>query len=570
MRTGAYRLILFCLFVLLLLGLFFVQLIRGHYYYNLSLKNSIRLIPQDACRGKILDRSGHVIADNSLSFDAVIIPQELKNKEAVFDRLSQILSMSRQNIDRIYDRMYLNPFTPVCIASGIPKSTAIILEEESLDLSGVRVELNSRRYYPFGTCASHVLGYMGEIDKSRITRLKDYGYDIKDKMGYSGLEEYLDIYLRGEKGGQQVEVDSRGRQVRLLGYKPPVKGKDVLLTLDLEMQQIADQLLGGRKGAVVVLDATNGAVLIMSSSPAFDPNVFVDRSDKKSLNYYLTSEKSPLLNRAVSAQLPPGSVFKPITAVAALRTKRFDTSTIYFCAGKLKVGNRDFKCWSEHGEEDFDQAMGHSCDVYFYRLGLQAGVDMLTQTAHDFGFGSSVGIDLPHESSGFVPSKVWKRIKFLDGWYDGDTANFSIGQGFVLATPMQLARMMAAIGNGGFLVAPHITQSIDGVPVEFKEPKKIKIDMNVLSTVRESLRFPVSLEDGTAHILNIEGLDICAKTGTAQVYGQQSHGWVAGFFPKNKARFAFCILLENSGSSHYACALGRQLFEELKKRGKLT
>jgi len=568
MRTGTYRLILLFLFFVLIAGLFFVQVLKGNYYYALSRKNSIRLIPQDAGRGKILDRNGQVLADNQLSFDAVIIPQELKDKDKVFSKLAEILSVSQASLSSSYKRLYLNPFTPVRIACGISKNTAIILEEESLDLSGLHVELNSRRFYPFGSCASHVLGYMGEIDRSRITRLKDYGYNIKDKMGYSGIEGDLDIFLRGEKGGQQVEVDSRGRQVRLLGYKPPASGRDVRLTIDLEMQQLADQLLSGKKGAVVVMDAKTGAVLVLSSSPAFDPNVFVDRKDKLALNYFLTSEDAPLFNRAVSGQFPPGSVFKPITAMAALRVKKFDPSMTFDCQGSLRVGNRDFKCWSEHGKEDFYQAMGHSCDVYFYKLGLMAGVDMLSQTAHDFGFGEKTGIDLLQEASGFIPSRIWKRMKFMDGWYDGDTANFSIGQGFVLTTPLQLVRMMAAIGNGGYLVTPYLADTIDGVPVEKREAKKIRISEEIIDLVRESLSRPVELGDGTAIDLNIKALDICAKTGTAQVTGSQSHGWVAGFFPKNNARFAFCILLENTGSSHYACALGRQLFEEAEKRGK--
>jgi len=549
--------------------LFIVQVVRGNYYYNLSLRNSIRLIPQEAYRGRIFDRNDNVVVDNILSFDAVIIPQELKDKEVVFKKLSGILSMDEDVLRRIYERGYLNPFTPVVVAGGIPKSTAIALEEASLDLGGVQVELNSRRFYPFGPCASHVLGYMGEIDKSRITRLKDYGYDIKDKMGYGGLEEALDIYLRGEKGGQQVEVDNRGRQVRLLGYKPPFGGKDAQITIDLELQQIAEQLLNGRRGAIVLMDAQNGEVLVMSSSPSFDPNVFVDRKDKKALNYFLSSEDAPLFNRATRGQFPPGSVFKPVTALAAHRSKNFKTSLTYSCAGKMRVGERYFKCWTEHGRQDFYQAMGHSCDIYFYRLGLTAGPDMLAQVSHEFGLGDMTGVDLPHEAKGFIPNRIWKRLRFLDNWYDGDTANFSIGQGYVLTTPLQLTRMMAAIGNGGLLVVPHLTKSIDGVALPVKEPKRMKVQKEALDMVRHSLRFPVSPADGTAHDLNIKGWDVCAKTGTAQVTGAESHGWVAGFFPEKDARYAFCILLENVGTSHVAVVLGKELFQEAQKRGKL-
>jgi penicillin-binding protein 2 len=569
MRLRIYKLIFFSFFLSLSLVLFFVQVVRGGYFYNLSLRNSIRLISQDPWRGRILDRDNNIIADSALSFDAVIIPQDVKNKNFVFQMLSGFLSITPDALAKLYSRGYLNPFTPVPMAKGIAKTTAIALEEASFDLPGVSVELNVKRFYPHGAVLSHVLGYMGEIDKSRITQMKDYGYDIKDKVGYSGLEERFDIYLKGEKGGQQVEVDNRGRQVRLLGYKPPFKGKDVQLTIDLELQEIADKLLQGKRGAFVLLDVSTGAVLVMSSAPAFDPNVFVGRTDKNTMNYYLRSPAAPLFNRAVDGQFPPGSVFKVVTATAALKTKKVSLSTTFVCNGQLKVGNRYFKCWAVHGPQDFYHAMAHSCDVYFYSLGLLAGADGLTQTAHDYGLSFSTGIDLLQESSGFIPSKIWKRLSRFEGWYDGDTANFSIGQGYVLATPLQLARMMAVVGNGGYLVEPYLTQAIDGEVMIHKEPKKTKLAPEFLNLMKEALRFPVREESGTAHTIDVPGLEICGKTGTAQVRGQESHGWVAGFFPKSKPRYAFCIILENAGSSHYACQLGKEFLEEALRRKKI-
>ncbi len=568
MRIRFYRIILTSLFILLSLGLFFVQLLKGGNYYKLSLRNSIRLISEEPYRGRILDRNGIAIADNVLSFDACIIPQELKTTEAVFKRLSGMLSLDEDEVYRRYDRGYLNPFTPVPMAVGISKTTAIMIEDQNFDLEGVTVQLNARRFYPHGTTASHVLGYMGEIDKSSITRLKGYGYDIKDRIGYSGLEEKLDIFLRGEKGGQQIEVDNRGRQVRVLGYRPPVSGQDIQTTLDLELQQIADGLLEGRKGALVIMDVDTGDILVMSSAPVFDPNVFIDRKDKKSLNYFLTSEDAPLFNRATRGQFPPGSVFKVVTAAAALKTKKVSTSRTFVCTGKLRVGNREFKCWSVHGSQDFYQAMAHSCDVYFYQLGLVSGPDALTNLSREFGLSSPTGIDLSHEAGGFVPSRLWKRLSRFENWYDGDTANFAIGQGFVLTTPLQLARMMAAVANGGYLVTPRVTKKIGDLSLEPKEPKKINISKEDLDVIRNSLRLPVLLETGTAHILNIKGLEVCAKTGTAQVSSGESHGWVAGFFPLAHPRYAYCVILENVGSSAYACQLGKALFEEAVKRDK--
>jgi penicillin-binding protein 2 len=568
MRFKAYTITLLLLFFFLGLVLFWVQVFRGGYYYHLSLRNSIRLISEVPRRGKILDRNQKVLADNIISFDVVVTPQEFKNKKHIFQRLSEILSKDPETLSRIYEKGYLNPFTPVVIASGVPKTTAIIVEEEGLDLGGVSVQLNARRYYPLLTGACHVLGYMGEIDKSRITKLKDYGYDIKDLVGYSGIEEEDDLYLRGERGGQQVEVDSAGRQVRMLGYKPPLVGKDVELTLDLDMQSAADNLLKGKKGAFVLLDIETGEVFVLSSAPAFDPNIFVEKKDRKALSDVLTSSSAPLFNRAISGQFPPGSVFKIVTAVAALKNKKITPATSYLCPGSLKVGNRNFKCWSTHGLQDFYQAMAYSCDVYFYRLSILAGADAMTEAAHDFGFAAVTGIDLSHEATGFIPSRLWKRLKYFDNWYDGDSANFSIGQGFVLVTPLQLARMMATVANGGYLVEPYLTKAVDGVSVERKEPKRIDVPEDVIGVIKESLRLPVQLESGTAHSLEVAGLEICAKTGTAQVFGAKAHGWVAGFFPMSKPKYAFCILLENVDTSHYACELGREFFQEMKEKGK--
>lgn len=569
MRIGIFRVIFSFSLAFLGLALFFVQVVRGQYYRTLSLRNSIRIIPEEPCRGRILDRNLNVMADNILSFDVALLPQELKDKKIIFEGAARILSANPQALLRVYERGYLNPVTPVIIAKGVSKTMAIAIEEGASDLAGMRVELNPRRFYPYGAVAAHLLGYIGEIDRGRITKLKEYGYDLKDFVGYSGLEERLDMMLRGEKGGRQMEVDSGGRQVRLLGYRPPRPGQDAVTTIDLELQQLADRHLAGQKGAVVLMDVKTGEILVMSSSPGFDPNVFVARKDKRSLNFYLTSDEAPLFNRALSGQFPPGSVFKVVTALAALGVKKISPSTTYTCTGQLRVGDRYFKCWSTHGPQDFMRAMAHSCDVYFYRLGLTAGVEMMAQVAHDLGLGAPSGADLSGEASGFIPTRLWKRVSRLENWYDGDTANFSIGQGYVLTTPLQVARMMAAIANGGYLIDPYLTKAVAGDVVFHREPRRIRIPQEHLGMIREALRYPVLLESGTAHDLNIEGLNICAKTGTAQVPAGASHGWVAGFFPKENPRYAFCILLENVGSSHYACALGRHIFEEAARRGKL-
>ncbi len=550
------------------LGLVVIQGVHGQHYGDLSRRNAIRLIPQEPYRGRIYDRHGILMADNVLSFDVVVIPQELRDPQKTFADLAALLGMTPGETAFAYKKGYLNPFTPASIAVGIDKEKAIAVAEQELNLPGVAVYLNAKRFYPHREAAAHVLGYMSEIDRERITRLKSYGYDLKDKVGVSGLEETLDIFMRGEKGGEQIEVDSLGRKVRLIGYRPSAFGKDVTTTIDMELQQLAHAAMRGYAGAFVLMEVKTGEVLVLYSKPSYDPNVFIDRSQTKRLNAYLVSAGAPLVNRAISASFAPGSVFKVVTAAAALKARGFPASMTFVCRGQLKIGDRYFKCWSQHGPQDFYQAMAHSCDVYFYHMGFRANPDGLARMAREFGLGEKTGIDLPQEAAGFIPTRVWKNLARLENWYDGDTANYAIGQGFVLTTPLQLARLMAAVGNGGILVPPHVTKAIGGESVVGRPAKRVNIDKDQLAMIKRSLRYPVSFSSGTAHDLDISDLAICAKTGTAQVTGLPSHAWVAGFFPEEDPRYAFCVFLEHGETSHAACEVARAVFEEAKKRGK--
>ncbi len=550
------------------LCLVMIQGVRGPRYFDLSQRNAIRLIPQEPYRGRIYDREGRLMADNVLSFDVVIIPQELYDRERTFANLGALLGMTPEETAFAYKKGYLNPFTPVPIAVGIDKEKAIAVAEQELSLPGVAVHLNAKRFYPHREVTAHVLGYLSEIDRERITRLRSYGYDFKDKVGVSGLEEALDIFMRGQKGGEQIEVDSLGRKVRLIGYRPSESGKDVTTTIDLELQQLAYAAMRAHSGAFLVMDVKTGEILVLCSKPSYDPNVFIDRSDNRKLNAYLTSAEAPLMNRATAASFAPGSVFKVVTAAAALKARSFPVSMSFVCRGRLKIGDRYFQCWSTHGVQDFFQAMAHSCDVYFYHLGFRANPDGMARMAHEFGLGETSGIEGGQEAAGFIPSRVWKNLTRFENWYDGDTANFAIGQGFVLVTPLQVTRLMAAIANGGFLPPPHLTQTIGGEPLVVRPAKKINVNTDDLAMIKKALRYPVSLSSGTAHNLDIKGLDICAKTGTAQVTGKPSHAWVAGFFPADDPKYSFCVFLEHGETSHEACEVARVVFEEAKNRGR--
>ena len=551
------------LFIILILGLFYIQVIKGDYYYNLSKKNIIRVVSLEAARGRIFDRNGTVIADTIPSFDVCIIPQEVKHKIPLFKKLSKLLRVPVKKIKENYKKEYLNPFTPVRICKKLNKDKIITLEENKLQLQGVIIDIQPQRSYPFKRTASHLLGYLGQIDISRITKLKPYGYKLSDLVGYSGVEERYDLFLRGEKGGEQIEVDNRGQRVRTVGYKPSKAGRDIQVTIDIRIQKIVDKFMKGNKGAVVIMDAYSGEIISLSSYPNYDPNDFIKRKDD-SIRNLLKDKGSPLFNRAISGQFPPGSVFKLVTAIAALEKRPSLKNKEFVCEGSMKIGNRDYRCSSRHGRENLREAVVHSCNIYFYNLGMLIGPEAINKYAHRVGLARKTGIDLNYEAKGFIPSPNWKRIIRFQSWHKGDTANMSIGQGEVLVTPLQMVRMVSIFVNGGKLVQPHLIKAVGSKQLDIAKEKVVKLnDKKALSNIKRYLYDVIDDPEGTAHITKIKGLEIYGKTGTAQVSGKKSHGWLVGLVGKNKPKYAFCIFLENGGSSHDACLVAKKILEEM-------
>ncbi|MDD5236477.1 MAG: penicillin-binding protein 2, partial [Candidatus Omnitrophica bacterium] len=460
----------------------------------------------------------------------------------------------------------LAPFSPVAVAENLDRQQAIRVEMFSYDLPAVLLHTTPKRNYPYANLACQLLGYLGQIDYWRLTKLEDYGYKTKDIVGYGGIEERYDYYLRASEGGLQVEVDHRGRFKRTLGYKYPANGKDVQLTLDLSLQKIAEDALSenGNKGAIVLLDPSTGEILAMANSPSFNPDLFITGSPS-ALQKIFNDPDSPLLNRSIGAALQPGSIFKLVTAISALATHKISPGTTFFCPGSMRVGRRTFSCWNTHGQQNLYQAIAHSCDVYFYHTGLAAGPEAISEFAVRFGLSKPTGIDLPQEAGGFVSSPAWRKTVRKQGWYDGDTANFSIGQGETLTTPLQLARMMAVFANGGYLVTPYVVKAIDGKDVSANRRRfqAIGADREFINVVRRGLRQVVSDEHGTADILNMSKVAIAGKTGTAESPPHQPHSWFAGFFPYDSPKFVICVFLEHGGSSHYSCQVAKKFIEKM-------
>ena len=357
--------------------------------------------------------------------------------------------------------------------------------------------------------------------------------------------------------------------MRVLGFKPPQNGKDIQLSLDLRIQKIVENNLVDRRGSVIVMEPYTGEIIAMASWPNFAPSVFVKRKNPDSIADYFSNPDAPLINRAISGVYPPASVFKLIVSSAALETGKINLATTFFCTGGIQIGNRRFACWDTHNAQQLPGGIAHSCDVFFYRTGLLLGPELIHSWALKFGLSKPTGIELPYESSGFLPHPLWRKIYKLRSWYDGDTANFAIGQGEVLVTPLQLTRLMAAFANRGILLYPHIVKAIDGQAVAYypKKPLYAPIKASTLENIRKALREAVSLPTGTASVLSVLPVAVAGKTGSAQVSRGSAHGWFLGFFPYKEPRYVMCVFLENGGSGMASCIVARQIIQEMIAAG---
>lgn len=569
-RIRVIRLSIIFLFLFLALTLLNLQLLKGKTFKDMSNRNSIRLLPQEGSRGAILDRGGNIIVGNELCYDLMVIPQPTRQLDKVISRVSEVLGVSFKELKNRFKDSFTASFAPVAIAKDMGISKAILLEELKPDIGGIIIQPRPQRQYPYAHLACHILGYLNEIDPWRLRKLADYGYRQKDIVGFGGVEERYDYYLRQEEGGFLVEVDHQARFMRVLGFSPPKDGRDIQLTIDLKIQKIAEEELGNRTGAVVIMDPHTGEIVALANSPNFNPHIFIKRSGS-SLNKLFNNSDAPLINRALSATYPAGSIFKLIIATAALETKKINLSQVFFCSGNMQVGTEEFSCWSVHQKQNLLDAITHSCNIFFYRTGLLLGAQTIHDWAVKFGLGKTTSIDLPYEESGFVPSPLWKKIYKLRNWFDGDTVNLSIGQGELLVTPLQIARMMAVFANRGFLVNPHIVKSIGSQDISIYHKKNIPLPIKegTLDYISRGLRNVVSEPSGTANILSNLSVSVAGKTGTAQAPPRAPHAWFSGFFPFQEPKFVICVFLEHGGSGHVASALARQIIEAMIQGGLL-
>ncbi len=531
------------------LGLFRTQVIEGERYRTLSEKNRIRLIPLEAPRGRVFDVYGKLLATNRPSYDVVATPEDVTPE--VFARLSRLLDLPEQKIRERMSAPREYPFAPALIREDIPRELVFKIEERQPELPGVAIRVSFRRYYPYSETASHLIGYIGKISPEEYENLRDRDrYGMNSWIGRFGIEKVFDDRLRGWRGGRQIEVNALGQMIRVLSEKMPEPGEDLKLTVDLDLQQQIMESIRGKHASVALLDLKTEGFLVLASAPAFDPNVFVSPAHVVERLDFLRDPEAPLLDRGVSSAYPPGSVFKLVTALAGLETGKITPQTRFFCKGffRLKSGGRPYKCWREggHGSLNLYEAIERSCNVYFYNLGARLTPDEISRYAHELGLGEAMELETTNIAPGLVPDTAWKKQKFKDKWYQGETLSFAIGQSYLLASPLQVLRLVSIIANEGKRVEPHLVEHPDGE--NLLAPGKIAIREENLKVIKRAMLQVVQSNYGTGQLARVDFDKMAAKTGTAQNPPKQAHSWMTGFFPYKNPEIAFVVFVEHGGS----------------------
>jgi penicillin-binding protein 2 len=560
-------------FVMLLGQLWYLQVLEGSRFRDMSEKNRIRVRPVAAPRGILFDRNGLALVDNRPAFTLSLIPREMEDRNTVLARLSVMLKIPLAELTESLARVPADSLRPVRIRRDLSLEDVAKVEESKLDLPGVVVEVEPTRVYPTSTFAAHLLGYVREVSDEQM---KGGRYRRGDMIGQTGLERLLDEHLRGRDGGERIEVDALGRPVQLMQREEPRPGAQVVTTVDRRIQEAAERAMAGRPGAVVVMDPRSGDVLALTSGPAYGLDTFAGNLDREAWARLIKDPTHPLLNRALQAQYPPGSVFKMIVVAAGLQEGTLNPMDRVYCNGTFDYGGRTWKDWKTggHGHMDLRGAVMQSCDVFFYQYGLKIGPEAIARYARAFGLGAVTGIDLPGEKLGLVPSPAGRRERGRV-WHSGETLNVAIGQGALLVTPLQVARMTAAIANGGILWKPRLIQRVerpDGT-VAYTESSKMLEHVDLSPVIWAFLRSSMSgvvNEGGTGAAARIPGLEVAGKTGTAQTVANsksekgQDHAWFASFAPAKDPQVVVVVMVEGGGhGGSVAAPIARQIYQAI-------
>jgi penicillin-binding protein 2 len=579
MRLTAVQYIILAIFLMLTYGLWRLQVAQSDLYANLAEKNRIRDVPILAPRGKILDREGRTIVDNYPSFTALLMRDSSRDLSADAGLIAQGLHLEPKDVrDRIHKFAAMPQYQPIYLKDDITPDELAFIEAHRNELPELETIMAYRRLYPRNGFIAHLIGYVGEVSEQMLNQPQFELYNPGDVVGKSGVELEYNQILMGKNGSKQVIVNSRGKEMGELAEKPAEPGKPLKLTVDIDLQIAAEEAIAGKNGAIVAMDPHTGEILAMVSRPSFDPNQFAVRISRDDWSKLVSDPEKPLLNRAIQAQLAPGSTFKIIMSVAGWQEGIAQTLHV-FCNGGATFYGRRFGCWVKtgHGEVDLTRAIFQSCDVFFYTLAEKLGIDRIAKYATALGLGQKTGIDLPDEASGVMPSEEWKIHNFKQKWFAGETISVGIGQGAVATTPIQLMRAIAAISMDGRMVVPHVVDPV-GLPQNYlevnhySEVKSIPIGVDGWNLITDAMG-RVLLPEGTAPSAHIPGIDIAGKTGSAQIVSLATrakhaanedfaqNGWFVGFTPRRDPDIIVCVLFEGGEHGKLAARLATQVIK---------
>ena len=579
-KKALYSLVVLTLFfAVAVTRLWYLQIQQGEMYGRLADSNRVRVLEVAAPRGNIYDRRGREIVTNRPSFNVTWVRESNRIDDDWLKKLTRILDQDTSSLlERVRRMSGVPAHIPVRLAEDIDWETVARIENSRMHLPEIKIEVVPLRVYHYGNLASHLIGYLGEISREELERMDRQVYRGGDIIGKMGLERLREGDLHGEKGRDYMEVNAMGFEQRNLKGMEPLPGNDLYLTLDMELQKIAEDLMAedNRAGAVVAMEVNTGRMLVVASAPALHLEEFVGGISQRAWQEMLDNPLHPLVNKLVQGQYPPASTYKAVTALAGLSEGIITPETTHYCPGHFRFGNRIYRCWKRggHGHVDLEKAMAESCDVYFYQVGLKLGVDRIAKYARMFGFGALTGIEMEHEKPGLVPTAEWKWRRHGERWMEGETTSIAIGQGFNLVTPLQLNMMTAGIANGGTLFKPAIVERVvdpDGQVIESFEPTilhRLTGQGRWLKLIRDGMVEAVNGKRGTGRRarLDAEGIIVGGKTGTAQVvrlkqyrglkdeeipYRFRDHAWFTSFAPATNPEIAVTVLVEHGlhGSS---------------------
>ena len=580
-RRAMYSsIVLIFFFAILIARLWFLQIQHGAEYKKLAETNRVRYLEIAAPRGNILDSKGREIVTNRPSFNVVWIREGRRLDEDLIKKMAGILEVNVSDLLAKVRKMAGAPgHYPIRLGEDIEWDKIAYIENNRMDLPGIKIEVVPLRVYHWGNVASHVIGYLGEINKKELAKSEPGIYRGGDMIGKMGLERLREKDLRGEKGRDYMEVNALGFEQRNLKGVAPLPGNDLQLTIDIDMQKVAEDIMmdEDKSGAVVAIEVNTGRLLMVASSPVLELDKFIGGISHKNWNAMLDNPYHPLLNKVVQGQYPPGSTYKLVTAVAGLAEGVVTPETVIYCPGYYRFGNRTYRCWkhSGHGAVNLKRALSESCDVYFYQVGQRLGVNRLAGYARRLGLGRKTGVEMEHEKSGLIPTSEWKMKRYGKAWQEGETLSVAIGQGFDLVTPLQLALMTATVANGGTLYKPSLIEQVkdpDGRVLEQFTPTvldRFTGQGRNLELVRKGLTEAVNGRHGTGRRARLKNITVAGKTGTAQVvrlkqykhlkekdipYKYRDHAWFTCFAPAENPEIAVTVLVEHGRHGGSAAA----------------